>query len=179
MPLHTAGADGSRSAEAQLVCDAAGGDRTAFGELYNRYARMVHAIVLARVPYSNAEDLVQDVFVAAYRKLGTLREPAAFAGWLAAMARRQTTEFHRSHRVESQEQADRTQDPGHDETLLVLDAIRKLPEAYRETLILRLVEGMSGVEIAQQTGLTADSVRVNLHRGMKLLREALSGARRP
>jgi len=50
---------------------------------------------------------------------------------------------------------------------------RRLPEAYRETLILRLVEGMTGPEIAAQTGLTPESVRVNLCRGMKLLRELL------
>jgi RNA polymerase sigma-70 factor (ECF subfamily) len=48
-----------------------------------------------------------------------------------------------------------------------------LPEAYRETLVLRLVEGMTGPEIAARTGLTAASVRVNLHRGMKQLREKL------
>jgi len=55
----------------------------------------------------------------------------------------------------------------------VLDVIRKLPDAYRETLLMRLVEGMSGLEIADRTGLSAGSVRVNLHRGMKLLREKL------
>ena len=54
-----------------------------------------------------------------------------------------------------------------------LDQIRRLPEAYRETLILRLVEGMTGPEIAAQTGLTHESVRVNLCRGMKMLRELL------
>ena len=51
--------------------------------------------------------------------------------------------------------------------------IRSLPEAYRETLILRLVEGMTGPEIAARTGLTAGSVRVNLYRGMQQLREKL------
>ncbi|HEY6660882.1 MAG TPA: sigma factor-like helix-turn-helix DNA-binding protein, partial [Pyrinomonadaceae bacterium] len=55
----------------------------------------------------------------------------------------------------------------------ILELIRSLPEAYRETLVLRLVEGMTGPEIAARTGLTAASVRVNLHRGMKLLREQL------
>ena len=54
-----------------------------------------------------------------------------------------------------------------------LDAVKSLPEAYRETLVLRLVEGLSGPEIAERTGLTPASVRVNLHRGMKLLREKL------
>jgi RNA polymerase sigma-70 factor, ECF subfamily len=55
----------------------------------------------------------------------------------------------------------------------VLDVIRKLPEAYRETLLMRLVEGMTGAEIAERSGLTPASVRVNLHRGMKLLRGQL------
>ena len=52
--------------------------------------------------------------------------------------------------------------------------IRQLPEAYRETLIMRLVLELTGPEIAEHTGMTHGSVRINLHRGMKLLREALS-----
>ena len=55
----------------------------------------------------------------------------------------------------------------------MLTAIRTLPDAYREPLILRLVEGMTGPEIAARTGLTPASVRVNLHRGLKQLRERL------
>ena len=54
--------------------------------------------------------------------------------------------------------------------------IRGLPEAYRETLIMRLVEGMTGPEIAKVTGLTPQSVRVNLCRGMKMLRELAAGS---
>ena len=57
--------------------------------------------------------------------------------------------------------------------MAVLEMVRKLPEAYRETLLMRLVEGMTGDEIAERSGLTPASVRVNLHRGMKLLREKL------
>ena len=59
------------------------------------------------------------------------------------------------------------------EAFAVLDLIKTLPESYGETLVLRLVEGMTGPEIAARTGLTADSVRVNLCRGMKLLRGLL------
>jgi RNA polymerase sigma-70 factor, ECF subfamily len=60
-----------------------------------------------------------------------------------------------------------------DDGAAILEVIRELPEAYRETLILRLVEGMTGPEIAERTGLTAGSVRVNLHRGMQMLRKKL------
>jgi RNA polymerase sigma-70 factor (ECF subfamily) len=59
------------------------------------------------------------------------------------------------------------------EAAKVLAAIRSLPDAYKETLILRLVEGMTGPEIAERTGLTPGSVRVNLHRGMQQLRERI------
>ena len=60
------------------------------------------------------------------------------------------------------------------EAALILAVVRALPEPYREPLILRLVEGMTGPEIAARTGLTHGSVRVNLYRGMQLLREKLA-----
>ena len=56
----------------------------------------------------------------------------------------------------------------------ILEAVMSLSETYRETLILRLVEGMTGPEIAARTGMTHGSVRVNLHRGMEQLRAKLS-----
>ena len=160
-----------------LIRRAAQGDRPAFGELYLRYARMVHGILLARVPAGDAEDLVQDVFVSAMRQLRGLRTAAAFRGWLGAIARNRAIDYFRDARgrVLLDESAERTS-RGRNTTagsLEVLDLIRTLPEAYRETLVLRLVEGMTGPEIARQTGLTPESVRVNLCRGMKLLRELL------
>jgi RNA polymerase sigma-70 factor (ECF subfamily) len=64
-----------------------------------------------------------------------------------------------------------------DEARLVLAEVRRLPEAYRETLVMRFVEGLTGPEIAELTGLTPGSVRVNLHRGVELLRARLKGGR--
>jgi RNA polymerase sigma-70 factor, ECF subfamily len=167
------------SADEGLILAAAQGDRAAFGELYVRYARMVHAILLARVPPSDAEDLVQDVFVSAMRKLRGLRTAAAFRGWLGAIARNRALDYFREARgsvpLEEVERSCAASDSGPD-PVRVLDRIRSLPEAYRETLLMRLVEGMTGPEIARQTGLKPESVRVNLCRGMKLLRESLGGA---
>jgi len=161
---------------ARLVRDAQRGDRGAFAELYQRFGRMVHGIVLARMVRTDVEDVVQDVFVTALERLGDLREPAAFGGWLAAIARHRATDHHRRMPMTEELSDDvvSTTDPDRLEALAILDTVRSLPEAYRETLILRLVEGMSGAEIADRTGLTAASVRVNLHRGMKLLREKLT-----
>ena len=147
-----------------------------FGQLYRRYARMVHGILLARVPRSDVEDLVQDVFLLAWRHLGSLRNSEASGGWLAMIARNQAVDYHRRTPKWTELAPDMLrQNPAPPEAAAVLDAIRALPEAYCETLVMRLVEGMTGPEIAEQTGLTPDSVRVNLHRGMKLLREKLEG----
>lgn len=160
---------------AATIRAASGGDHDAFARLYAGYGRLVHAILLGRVPRADVDDLVQDVFLSAYGRLRELRDPSAFGSWIGAIARNRAVDFLRRRRpqVELPEEL-----PGGDaipaESLAALDAIRRLPEAYRDTLMLRLVEGMSGNEIAERTGLTPASVRVNLHRGMKLLRERLT-----
>jgi len=160
---------------ARDVAAVARGDRDAFAGVYAAYGRMVRAILLGRVPRADVDDLLQDVFLAAYTHIGELRDPSAFGSWIGAIARNRAVDFLRRRRpqVELPEEL-----PGCDaipaESLAALDAIRRLPEAYRDTLMLRLVERMSGNEIAERTGLTPASVRVNLHRGMKLLRERLT-----
>jgi len=151
------------------------GDREAFGRLHAHYARMVHAVVLARVPAGDAEDVVQDVFVKALRSLAGLRDAEAVGPWLCRVARNSATDFLRRRRsTEALPPEIARPAPPVAEAREALDAVRALPEAYRETLLMRLVEGMSGPEIAERTGLTPGSVRVNLHRGMQLLRTQLS-----
>jgi RNA polymerase sigma-70 factor, ECF subfamily len=165
-----------KAQEAMLVRAAQSGDRVAFGTLYEEYGRLIHGILLAHVAYQDAEDLLQDVFMKALTQLPKLREPAAFVGWLIAIARRTATDHLRISRPAlpvGQFLAGGVEPEG--EAFAILEVIRKLPESYRETLIFRLVEGMTGPEIAARTGLTPDSVRVNLCRGMKLLRDQLEG----
>lgn len=171
-----------RTEEHAWILAAKSGDRAAFGRLYERYARMVHGIALAYLPYSEAPDLVQDVFLLAMERLSSLRDVGAFGGWLSTMARNAAVDRVRKRRnlvdlAEAEPSALRaggsSGESSHAAAVAVLARIRMLPEAYRETLVLRLVEGLTGPEIARQTGLTPDSVRVNLHRGMKLLRKEL------
>lgn len=165
---------GNRDEEAALILSAKDGNRAAFGELYDRYARMVHAIALAYLPHQEAEDLVQDVFVRALERLMGLQSPAAFGGWLCAIARHAALDQLRKRKAFTELAPEYRAKNGREiEALTVLAEIQHLPESYRETLIMRLVEGLTGPEIAAQTGLTPDSVRVNLHRGMKLLRKRL------
>lgn len=163
-----------RPQEATLIRDAQNGDRVAFGALYEQYGRLVHGILLAHVSYSDAEDLLHDVFIKALQRLPALREPRAFCGWLIAIARRTASDHLRKKKLTTEAGPFLTGGAVADgEAFEVLVIIQRLPESYRETLILRLVEGMTGPEIAARTGLTPDSVRVNLCRGMKLLRDQL------
>lgn len=169
-----------RADEAALVRAAQEGDRAAFGALYEQYGRLVYGILLAHVSYHDAEDLLQDVFVKALERLPELREPAAFCGWLIAITRRMATDYVRTKRITSEAGPFLTGGTAPDgEAFAILAVIQRLPESYRETLVLRLVEGMTGPEIAARTGLSPDSVRVNLCRGMKLLRDQLEGHRKP
>jgi RNA polymerase sigma-70 factor (ECF subfamily) len=164
-----------RTEDAALVRAAQAGDRAAFGAIYQQFARMVHGILLAHVSYGDAEDLMQDVFVRAMQQLPSLRETGAFGGWLAAIARHAAFDHHRRIRpavVPIDKLPGGARPDG--EAFEVLDTIQGLPQTYRETLVLRLVEGMTGPEIAARIGMTPDSVRVNLCRGMKLLRERLT-----
>lgn len=160
--------------EAVLVTAALAGDRDGFGRLYKLYAPLIHGILLARVPRAEVDDLVQDIFLHAFKKLHTLRDKAAFGPWIAMIARNRAVDFHRRTR-ETVEITDdlRGSNSSDSRAKEILELIRSLPDAYRETLVLRLVEGMTGPEIAARTGLTPASVRVNLHRGMKLLRAKL------
>jgi RNA polymerase sigma-70 factor (ECF subfamily) len=171
------------AADDAVVRAAAEGDVHAFELLYERYGRMVRGILLARVRRDDVSDLLQDVFLSAWTRLPTLRDPAAFGAWLATIARNRATDFARraheeielenAERIPDEESIERRADPYGLDARAALDTIRSLPLAYRETLVLRLVEGLTGPEIAARTGITPGSVRVNLHRGMKLLRMAL------
>ena len=178
-PVSKSGEDDS------LVQSAREGDHAAFGGLYDRYARMVHGILLARVPPREVDDLVQEVFLSALRQLHALRDVSRFGAWLAAITRNRATDYFRKSIPEAALteplSEDQTENDVNDaateqEATMILGVIRTLPEAYREPLILRLVEGMTGPEIAARTGLKHGSVRVNLCRGMQMLREKLGEA---
>lgn len=166
--------DGAVRAEILLVERACSGDEEAFGAIYKAFAPLVHGILLARVPYDDVKDLVQEVFLAAYKNLPNLRDKNALGAWLARIARNHAAEYYRRSKPTeelSDELGGRNNPKA--EAAEIMTAVRSLPETYRETLVLRLVEGMNGNEIADRTGLTPQSVRVNLHRGMDLLRQKL------
>src|SRR5881296_3896384 len=78
-----------------LVSAARGGDRAAFGRLYDRYARMVHGILLCRVPPRDVDDLVQEVFLLVLRQLHSLRDISRFGAWLSTITRNRANDYYR------------------------------------------------------------------------------------
>ena len=163
----------------QVVLEAQRGSKRAFSKLWKRYAPTVHGILLTMVPEPDADDLCQDVAIAALRALPGLNKPESFPTWLNTIARNlgrdalkrpresKTAPLVDALAVAAPPAGDAT------EAREILDQIRTLPECHREPMMLRLLLGMSGPEIAEEIGMTEGSVRVNLCRGMKLLRERL------
>lgn len=174
------------------IAPAQQGDREARASLYEVFAKTVHAIALAHVGVDHADDLTQDVFCSVFASMSRLREPEAFAGFLCTAARNAARDHLRRRQrspissdalpggelatdnLAAKEPTPAAEIASRETTQGVLAALQGLPDAYRETLLLRLVSGLSGAEIAEQTGMTHGSVRVNLTRGMGLLRERLA-----
>ena len=166
-----------------LVCSAQRGDRAAFEELVRRTTRLVFArLYLETGDTHQAEDLLQETLLTAYRNLDQLTEPAKFRAWLLRIAQNQAIDAARrgvrqklqleSLRREAvpvpEHEAER-----HELRQQVLAVLRTLPEEYRLPLTLRYLAGADYETIQIQMGLTNGSLRGLLHRGMKLLRAEL------
>jgi len=163
------------------VAAAARGDRAAWATLYSWYAPIIHSLLLLTVARREADELTQEVFLKAMPRLKDLRNNAALGAWLCQIARNEAATWGRKQRTKQTHLAALSQTPPRSDTAenqpldpdAVLNQLRTLPEAYRETLALRLIAGLTGPQIAAATGLTPASVRVNLCRGMAMLRGVL------
>jgi RNA polymerase sigma-70 factor (ECF subfamily) len=162
-----------------LVRAAQRGDRSAFARLYDEYAGLVRATAVTRLRGDEAADVVQETFLRALRRLKSLRKAEAFAGWIVAIARNIIRDVERARMMFSSSDEEPGEAPTQELAMdagAAMRAIHALPRAYQQTVAMRVVEGMTGPEIAKRTGLSAGSVRVNLHRGMRLLRARLKAA---
>lgn len=165
----------------QLVGAAIEGNRAAFAQLHRRFGPVVRAVVLCRVAVEDADDVVQETFVRGWQRLDELRDAKAFGAWVCSIARNLCRAHHRRARphapldLVAEAPVAATQGARMD-AQRALAALQGLPTAYAEPLALRLIEGWTGPEIARHMGMTHGSVRVNLHRGLKLLRERLAAS---
>jgi len=164
----------------ELVIAARRGDGDAFVALVTRYAAAVRAVACHVVRDHHAsEDIAQDVFVMAYRRMSQLRVPSLFGRWVLQISRHRAVRAVQSRRPEtSLDQAGevacpQTGDSGPDMEQL-LNAVMRLPERERRLIMLRYFNGHSVEQIAGITGRPMGTVTKQLSRGYARLREHLA-----
>ncbi len=164
----------------RLVTRARAGDQAAFRALYEGTVGRVYAVCLRlTADPALSEELTQDVFVQAWRRLETFRGDSAFTTWLHRIAVNQVcsdrrAEARRGRRTAllARETEDRhTPAPG--QALDLEGAIAALPPGARQAFVLHDVEGYSHEEIARMNGRTAGTIKAQLFRARRLLRELL------
>jgi RNA polymerase sigma-70 factor (ECF subfamily) len=173
--------------DARLVRAAGRGEEDAFRALVQRYAAKVAAVCFSVTGEAEvSRDLVQEVFTEAFLSLRRLRSPAKLAPWLASVARLKAVSWVR-HRVRHREERGRggaeflaagRASPGDDverEELRrrVLAAVRGLPPAYREVIVLRCLEEEPPSEVCRMLGISLSAMDKRLSRAKNMLREAL------
>ncbi|MFT5683577.1 MAG: RNA polymerase sigma-70 factor (ECF subfamily) [Myxococcota bacterium] len=169
---HSSMADAAQIAA--CVARARVGDSAAWAALHTIYRPVLHAVALAHGPPEAAEDVVQEAFARGMERLDRLHTDDAFGGWLCTIARNLATDgYRRRSRFAVLRDVFFARSRPTVEASQALQAIQGLPETYRELMMMRLVEQLTGPEIAERLGRPVGSVRVSLHRGMALLRDAL------
>ena len=178
-----------------MVAQARGGAQTAYADLLRRYERPVYALIVRMVRDPGlAEDLAQEVFLKAFRSLGSFDPERKFSSWLFKIAHNATVDHLRRREVETQP-LDGGADAVEDRPVRqIADPAAETPEAarqradlrqaletsiaglrpvYREVMLLRFQEELSYDEIAEVTGLPLGTVKTFIHRARKELAEVL------
>jgi RNA polymerase sigma-70 factor (ECF subfamily) len=181
--IHMRDDEDRRAAEKRLVREAQNGDLVAFERLYRENERKVFALCL-RLSSDGAlaEELTQEVFVRAWRKLGSFRGESAFSSWLypltvnVALSERRSRRRRDARIVATDDPASLEQAAGaaRPETGFDLEkAMAALPPGARAVFVLHDVEGRTHEEIAAMLDLAPGTSKAQLFRARRLLREAL------
>jgi RNA polymerase sigma-70 factor (ECF subfamily) len=174
--------------DAQLASLAAAGDDGAFTSLVTRYQPAVFrwALMFARDP-DEAEDITQEVFVRTHRQIGVYRSDGPLEAWLYRITRRAATQMRRTRKRRGRlalTPAARpardvyTTDPGgrvdrERAATVIRELFAELPARQREVFDLVDLQGLSPAEVAERTGMKSVSVRANLFKARKAIRESL------
>jgi RNA polymerase sigma-70 factor (ECF subfamily) len=189
-----AAATADRDADAAFVIASRRGDAEAFEELVRRTARLVYArAYLETGDRHRAEDLVQETFLTAWRKIGQLSDVNGFRAWLMTIlhstvvdAARRASRKKRKGRGGNERETEmlRLADPAptpaesvevNEQRQRALSILRSLPREYQQVLMLRYLAGADYETIARQLALSNGSLRGLLHRGLTLLRKEFEG----
>jgi len=175
------------TSDAELVAATLAGDRRAFGVIVERYQRLLCSLAFSATGgIGQSEDLAQETFLDAWRQLADLREPEKLRPWLCGILRFKVSRLRRSDGREPVRQADPLEEaaavPSADEAVpdqavhqeeqaLMWSALERVPEIYREPLVLYYREHRSVEHVAAALDLTEDAVKQRLARGRKILQE--------
>lgn len=165
-----------------MVRAARAGDADAFERLYRIHVGRIHSLARRMAGGQAADDLTQEVFIRAWRKLQTFRGDARFGTWLYRLAmnlilsrrramRRREDRFRTGERILERCQA-RSDAP--ELSLDFESAVETLPEGARQIFVLYDVEGHTHGEIAEMLDISAGTSKSQLHRARTLLREYLT-----
>jgi RNA polymerase sigma factor (sigma-70 family) len=173
--------------DATLVAESLTGNREVFARIVARYQTLICSLAYSGTgDLSQSEDLAQETFVVAWKQLGSLREPQKLRSWLCGIARQLICDALRKqgrdpgHAAESLEEISQTHSPdpspteqaiSHEELAILWRALERIPEIYREPLVLFYREQQSIEAVARNLDLSQDAVKQRLSRGRKLLHE--------
>ena len=182
--------------DAKWIARILAGDEAAFTTLVKKYEKQIHAFVRQRVKdYHIAEEITQDTFLKAYEKLGTLRDPDRFSGWLYMIATRcsltwlgekripmQSLEAMSEAEVEAlfyaQYMAEQTEKLATEQQReVVAYLLQKLPARERTAVVLHYLSEMSCEEIGEFLEVSPNTVKSQLHRARKRLKQEASVVR--
>src|ERR1017187_5644444 len=173
--------------DAELVADSLNGSRDAFRRIVERYQTLICSLSYSATGnVSRSEDVAQETFIAAWKQLGALREPARLRAWLCGIARHRIQKclllegrepalnaapLEDAHDSPAVEALPSEQAISREEEAILWRSLEKIPELYREPLILFYREHQSVGQVAAELELTEDAVKQRLSRGRKLLQE--------
>ena len=181
-----------RAADLELAQRCGRGDMTAFEELYRAHAARLYTLVLRMTgSQQDAEDLLQEVFLHAHRKLGGFRGESSLGTWLYRLAVNQCLDFLRGRqtrmaRATSSYDEDDVGEPAAHEPVVptaisrvdLERAIARLPDGCRTVFVLHDVEGFAHHEVASMLGVSEGTSKSQVHKARSKLRAILSGAPR-
>jgi RNA polymerase sigma factor (sigma-70 family) len=175
------------TSDAQLVSDSLKGDREAFGKIVSRYQSLICSLAYSAIGrLGQSEDVAQETFITAWKHLRHLREPAKLRSWLCGIARNRVNNLLRREGREPLRYAEELTALEHapcadpqppervitnEEEAILWRSLERIPETYREPLVLFYREGQSIERVAESLDLSEDAVKQRLSRGRKLLQE--------
>lgn len=168
----------------ELIRLAQQGNMEAFNLLYERYLPNVFNRVRFTIPETDVEDVTQEVFIAVIHSLRSFRQESQFSTWLQTLTRRKIADYYRRRNPANDPISFDASETDYDEfqlhsrirstssmddTIMIREALRQLPENYQEVLLLRFAEGFQFNEVAQRLGISLEATKSLFRRAVAAL----------